>query len=176
MKTQGVMLYKASMVIIFAAVVVGAVAVYTDTKFNIHRSSWVGVLMTLALVSTLVLALRRDTYLPFLGKAAMPLGMLQPSFPAMANAKISVNAPGATHVIYWAAERDAPDPYTAYAETSNGGLAAVVGGRATLKFKTPGQYSVGSVVFRRTLPRHVHWRAVYPNGMVSRVETTDVSM
>lgn len=169
MKTQGVMLYKASMVTIFAAVVVAAVAVYAKS-FDLRKSSWAGILITLALASTLVLALRRDTYLPFLGKAAMPLGMLQTSFPAMADAKIAVRAPGATHVIYWAAERDAPDPYTAYAETSNGGLAAVIGGRATLKFKTPGQYSVG-----RVLPRHVHWRAVYPNGMVSRVETTDVS-
>lgn len=169
MKTKGVMLYKASMVTIFAAVVAAA-------AINLRKSSpWVGILITLALISTLVLAFRRDTYLPFLGKAAMPLGMLQTSFPAMADAKITVRAPGATHVIYWAAERDAPDPYTAYAETSNGGLAAVVGGMATLKFKTPGQYSVKRVFFQKTLPRHVHWRAVYPNGMVSRVETTDVS-
>jgi hypothetical protein len=171
MKTSNVMLYKASMVTIFAAVGVAAISVYTK-NFDLHKSSWAGIVITLALVSTVVLALRRDTYLPFLGKAAMPLGMLQTSFPAMADTKISVRAPGATHVIYWAAERDAPDPYTAYAETSNGGLAAVVGGVAILKFKTPGQYSV----FRGTLPRHVHWRAVYPNGMVSRVETTNVSV
>jgi len=175
MKTQGVMLYKASMVTIFAAVVLAAMAVYTKT-FDLRKSSWAGILITLALISTLVLAFRRDTYLPFLGKTAMPLGMLQTSSPAMADTKITVRAPGgATHVIYWAAERDAPDPFTAYAETSNGGLAAVVGGQATLKFKTPGQYSVGHV-FQRTLPRHVHWRAVYPNGMVSRVETTNISL
>ena len=57
----------------------------------------------------------------------------------------------------------------AYESYENIGVAAVVNGKATLKLKCPTEYKVQKGMIK--LPRHVHYRLIYANGVVSEVKT-----
>jgi len=128
-----------------------------------------------ACVASLTLMSSRTTYLPFLGEAVFPSTLLkEPSDPADATVTVEVNAsPGATHVAFWASESSAhvvKNPWAAYDRYTNSGLAVVRGGKATLHIRCPAQYAVRG----RVLPRHVHFREVYPSGIVGEVKTAQV--
>jgi uncharacterized membrane protein YuzA (DUF378 family) len=113
------------------------------------------------------------TFLTFLDKTVLPPSLLLLSEQANTNAEVKVDAPGAIKVVYWAAQEDKntviEDPYEAYASYENIGIAAVKDNSATLKLKCPSKYKVGKP--KMTLPRHVHFRLVYANGVLSEVRT-----
>ena len=113
------------------------------------------------------------TFLPFLDKTVLPPSLLLLSEQANTNAEVKVEAPNAIKVVYWAAEEDEKkiieDPYKAYGKYENIGVAAVKSNVAILKLKCPTQYKVG--VPKTTLPRHIHFRLVYENGVLSEVKT-----
>ena len=137
-------------------------------------AGWRRWLLMAAAAGVLWLGWRRDTYLPFLGPAAVPTGALLVSTPDRADttAVVSVN-PGASHVVFWAAEQSAavqPSPRAAYGKLTNAGCVAAVGGQATLRFRRPAPYRV----WGRTLPAHAHYREVLPNGMLGAVKTVRV--
>jgi len=87
---------------------------------------------------------------------------------------IHVNEPDGTKIAFWGAlpsDKVAPNPRKAYSNYANAGIAEVYHGKATLKFWCPSKYNVP---FGMTLNRHVHYRVVEANGMMSAVRTTYV--
>lgn len=128
-----------------------------------------------ACIASLVLVSSRTSYLPFLGEAVFPSSLLkEPSDPADATVTVEVDAGrGATHVAFWASESKGyvvKNPWDAYDQYSNSGISVVKGGKATLNVRCPAQYAVRG----RVLPRHVHFRDIYPSGIVGEVKTAQV--
>jgi hypothetical protein len=131
-------------------------------------------------VAALWLGMRRDTYLPFLGYAALPPTLIKDRHaPANANVEAVLEVPDAadgTKVLYWGARPSkdrnavAPNPWKAYDDWSNAGVAEVKSGVATIIFECPGEYQVRT----RALKRHVHYRVVSDKGMIGPVKTTYV--
>lgn len=169
MAKREVMTRSVFLVSIFATVVAASVSAFSPC--NIMRRPWARLLVVVALVGTLILAVQPSTYLPFLGPTVMPISILKPGVPSDATTTFTVDAPGdALHVLYWAARSGvlSTDPETAYGNFENAGMVEVVGGKAILRIKCPGTYNVrGSA-----LPKHVHYRYVYKNGMLSGVKTS----
>lgn len=139
-------------------------------------ATWRKVVLALATVAALWFAFRRDAWLPFLGEAVLPPSTLLVSSPTYADRALVVKTPpGATRVVYWAASNKsgtvAEGPEQAYGDFGNAGTAMVIDGVASLKYRIPGSYKLrGSVK-----GPHVHWRVVFPDGMMGRVHTTAVT-
>lgn len=134
------------------------------------------VLLLLTVASSLYIALDRDSYLPFLGECVLPPSVLAAKTPQDAAFTVDVIVPdGATHVMYWASESGAglaADPYDAYGNYANSGIVqAGSNGKASLAVRCPRQYAVRG----KTLPRHVHYRAIYKSGVAGPVQTTQVT-
>ena len=142
-----------------------------DTPFLVLLSVVVGTLAAWLLV-------QRDTYLPFLGYAAVPPTLLKDRFaPSNANveAAIDVDAPDGTRVLYWGA-RPSKDvkstPWKAYDDWSNAGVAVVKDKRTVVVFHCPGEYEV---TYKGKLERHLHYRLTLGSlGMLSPVQTIKV--
>ena len=115
-------------------------------------------------------------FLPFLGKTVFPPSLILLSEQANTNATVVVNAHGAVKVAYWAAHEDAGivenNPKNAYDSYENIGVAVVVKGKATLKLKCPTEYKVQHGMIK--LPKHVHYRLIYENGVISEVLTANL--
>lgn len=163
--------------VLFTAAIYAVVADRSYAAFVSKASGPVGwrrMLLAAAAAGVLWLGWRRDTYLPFLGQAAVPAGALLVSTPQRADSSVVVSvSPEATHVVFWAAEQSAavqPSPRAAYGSMTNAGCVAAVDGFATLRFRTPAPYRV----WGRTVSPHVHFREVFPNGMLGRVQSMRV--
>ena len=131
-------------------------------------------------ISALYLASNRNTYLPFLGDTVIAPSLIHDIGVERKNATVvvEVDAEGASSVMYWAAdpltgEKDGEKfAYDAYGEFKNAGVAEVINGKATLKVECPQKYWVKKFgVMKKTLPKHVHYRLIYPTGWVSEVLT-----
>lgn len=131
-------------------------------------------------VAALAIMFRRDTYLPFLGEAVVPVcNILAERIPEGANMEIKVRvAPGA-RVLYWAAEPTAEelkhivDWRQAYAKFKNAGVTvADIRGNALLKVRAPQPYTVP---MKGQLEPHVHYRVCQQDGVMSRIETVFVT-
>lgn len=138
------------------------------------------VLLLVVLAMAIGLMVSRDTYLPFLGYAAFPpAAIVAERVPDKADreTQIAVDAPDGTRIVYWGASKDAghvvPDPWTAYGDYANTGVAFVRDGVAKLRFQCPTQYKVG--FGGRTLSRHLHYRVCGGSGLIGPVETTYVT-
>lgn len=128
-----------------------------------------------ACVASLVVMSSRTSYLPFLGETVFPSTLLrEPTQPADATVVVDVQVDeGATHVAYWASEPGAraKNPWVAYKGYENSGIAAVEkGGAATLHLRCPSSYAIKGKV----LPPHVHYRAVFPGGVMGEIKTAKV--
>lgn len=143
---------------------------------NVLSSNWARLVVVLALAGATYLGFARDFYLPFLGPTVVPTSLLKVGTPADAPVAVSVDAPkNATHVMYWASTPStltADAPAAAYRGFKNAGVVEVAGGRATLRVACPGTYKVG---WGRMMPRHLHYRYVYSNGVLSGVKTASVT-
>lgn len=132
---------------------------------------WLTVLATAGMV---YLLLDKTTFLPFLGEAALPPSVLKLAAPTESTIDVTVRVPGrATHVIYWAASPSSsviPTPSDAYKGFSNAGVVEVINGTAVLPLQCPSRYSVRY----RELEKHVHYRAVFPEGILGAVKTQNV--
>ena len=119
------------------------------------------------------------TLLPFLDKTVLPPSILLLSEQPNTNVNIEINANDAVKVVYWAAHADTGkvenDPWTAYNNYENVGIAAVKNGIALLKLKCPTSYKVKGVAGKRTLPKHLHYRLVYDNGVLSEIKTVKLN-
>ena len=131
-----------------------------------------GVVRIVALVAAAWLASQRTTWLPFLGCSVVPTGVLSPRAPVETDFSldIPVTCPRAIAVVYWAATIRASDPVKAYGDYSNAGVASVGAGHGRnvrVYLKKPVAYLVGG----KALKPHVHYRWVFPGGMLGAVKT-----
>jgi len=158
-----------------ATLVAALVAQRLGAPIDVMHSTIGTVLLACGLAGLVTVAFNRDSYLPFLGEAAFPPSVLAVAAPSDAAFTVNVTVPvGATHVVYWASESGAgvaPSPWDAYGNYKNAGV-VVAGstGAATLAVRCPGQYRVRG----NALPRHVHYRGVYPSGILGAVQTKEI--
>lgn len=131
-----------------------------------------------ALLGALFMITQRDTHLPFLGMTALPPFLLKPDFaPAGANieAKVRMDGKDGNRIIYWGAKPSkatVPNPWDAYGDYTNAGIATVKNGEVVLRFYCPSKYTVP---YGKTLDRHIHFRRCCDiTGMLGRVETMNV--
>lgn len=128
-----------------------------------------------ASVLALYLLLQRDLYLPFLGRAAFPMGLVQnEEAPKGANVSHELEFDAkdeGKRVIYWGAkpsQQVIPNPWDAYQDFSNAGVAVIKNGKAIVKFFCPTAYKVP---WGKTLNRHIHYRVCCDRGLMGPVET-----
>lgn len=126
-------------------------------------------------IAAIYLAFDRNTFLPFLGWTVLPGDLLQNKEPINATESVMVpNHPDAKKIVYWATNpgETVNDPYTAYKNSDNAGVIPVIGkgDKIMLRLRCPKKYKVHG----KTLPRHVHYRYVFNNNMISAVYTMGV--
>lgn len=118
----------------------------------------------------------RDTHLPFLGTTYVPPTLFKDHW-FSPDADITVTVPvckRAKGVVYWSAlpHTSVQDtPAKGYGDFSNAGFSNSVNGHALLRIKCPGRY----VARGKTLPKHVHWREVFDNGLVGPIKKQELS-
>jgi len=157
--------------------IVLAFTLYSSIVFAVKDDGIHKVIGLIVFVVALFLAVQRDTYLPFLYDAVFPHTLVKETHvPDHANVQtvIAVDEPDGTRIAYWGAMPSntvGANPQEAYATYDNNGVAEVHNGKATLHFRCPSKYNIPWGV---TLDRHVHYRVISKNGMMSRVNTVFV--
>jgi hypothetical protein len=163
--------------IVLFAIFIGVQSVMDITMIDL--SSPVGkIISIIAGIGALYLCVRRDYYLPFLGKMVYPCGSLSEKTPLKADTSVRIITRPNANIVYWASESsDNADvihdnPWLAYDLYANTGVVrSDVNGVAVLKFRRPSSYKTPGFM-KRVLPAHVHYRVCDENGgMVGRVET-----
>lgn len=147
---------------------------------TLNSESFERVIYILVGLCALYLVLYGNLFLPFLGETVLPSSVLDKKMKYSEHAKkLIVDAPAnATHVVFWASlpmmkkDDETLDHEKAYGNFSNSGVTPVVNGKATLYFECPVNYNVGA--FDSELSKHVHYRFVYSNGVMSDVMTAYV--
>ena len=124
----------------------------------------------LVALGALYLMFNRNTYLPFLGEAAFPCGLLKPSKPENANELVKIYTYPNAKIVYWAAEpgtsdRDYKQAYSLY--KNSGVTISDSNGIAKLYIRKPSGYNVPG----KSLKSHVHYRVCIRDSMLGRVET-----
>ncbi len=138
------------------------------------KSVFYKIIAFIVFVSVVYLGFQRNTYLPFLGPSVVPHSLLKDSNDFKKGAlktTLTLDVPNNTKVIYWASQPSKTvieDPFTAYRDFSNAGIATVVEKKAELYVDCPSSYKVPG---GRTLKPHIHYRAIYPNGIAGSVQT-----
>ena len=121
---------------------------------------------------------QRHMFLSFLDETVMPPSIFQSQEPAFSNAKMTINAPNGLKVIYWGANAVKPDFdniknwQEAYDGYKNVGIVDIIDDKAEINFSIPVRYRVG--LFNMLLDRHIHYRILYPNGVISRIYTKKI--
>lgn len=158
-------------------------SLYSSLRFVISKSAgiFLKLVATIAFAFTVILIIKRDTYLPFLGYAAFPISLMPQEDVAPINATKEIDltfdetVKDGTYVIYWGAQPSddaAVSPSMAYGDYRNTGVTSVRGGKAKVKFACPGEYYVP---FGRKMNRHIHYRLCCArNGMLGPVQTAFV--
>jgi uncharacterized membrane protein YuzA (DUF378 family) len=142
---------------------------------NIMSVNYIRYLYILIGIAALYVAFDRTTFLPFLGWTVLPGDLLEEKEPSNALESVIVpNHPDAKKIVYWATNPGdtVNDPYSAYEGSDNAGVVSVLGkgDEIQLKLRCPKKYKVHG----KTLPRHVHYRYVLNNNMISAVYTMNV--
>jgi hypothetical protein len=143
--------------------------------FNDKTSIFLKGISIIVFIYVIYLGSYRNTYLPFLGPTVLPASLLKEADekPKANNihAKLFVNMPDGTKVVYWAAQpsdKVFETPFEAYNEFANAGVAIIKNKQAILHVDCPASYYVPG---GKKLSPHVHYRIVYPNGMLGSVKT-----
>lgn len=126
---------------------------------------------------SLMLAFRRDVYLPFLGETVLPAGALATKTPQSANETVEITTHPGAKVIYWATEanvnadpKNVPGWDVAYGDFENSGVVVADDqGKAILRIRGPPQPY--TVPMKGKLDAHVHFRVEQPGGFFGRVQT-----
>jgi uncharacterized membrane protein YuzA (DUF378 family) len=122
--------------------------------------------------SALCIAIKRDTWLPFLGKTVFPSQLIPLKTPKDTNRVIEVRTLPNSKIAYWAAlpRGTNPDVVTAYGDFSNSGVVmSDANGIAKFPIKEGSGYFVPS---GRKISRHVHYRVLgLPYGMADKLRT-----
>jgi uncharacterized membrane protein YuzA (DUF378 family) len=125
----------------------------------------------------LMLAFRRDVYLPFLGQTVLPAGALALKTPQSANESVEITTRPRAKVVYWASEptvtadpKKAPGWDIAYDEFENSGVVVADDqGKAILRIRGPPQ--AYTVPLHGKLSPHIHFRIEEHGGFFGRVQT-----
>ncbi len=114
----------------------------------------------------------KQTYLEFLGSSAYPIALIPSSItPAKSNYSIEMDfdVPNGSKIIYWASIGDKDkkkifgNPYDAYGNYENSGVAVVNDKKTVLYLNCPNKYKVPS---GKILDQHIHYRIAYPNNPI----------
>ena len=133
------------------------------------------------IATAIVLMMKKETFLPFLGLAHVPNTLIaEERIPNGANISYSIDMndyEDGTKIIYWAANKTdkiIEDPYEAYKNYNNVGVAKVKNGKAEIRIFCPDKYKVKKL-FNQLLERHFHYRIVFKDtGFLSPVMTVKV--
>jgi uncharacterized membrane protein YuzA (DUF378 family) len=131
------------------------------------------VIYIIVAVSAFLLAIRKDTWLPFLGWTVIPSSLVQlKSPPENADIKIKVNVKPNSKVMYWAAygkghsDQNVVDAYKDY--SNSGVVMSDSNGVVELSIVEGGPYHVQY----KNLKRHIHYRVFGKlGGMLGPVKT-----
>jgi len=162
----------ATAIVLLTVMVLGIYWVVYSPSFFLKALGAVYVVMTIFLMSD------RDVFLPFLGETVFPKALLKPQTPSDSTQTVHLKMPGVadgTPVVYWAAEpseNHIKDPWTAYSNYENAGVALVQMETVELKVRPPASYFIPS---GRLLKHHVHYRVLQDNGMLGSVKTENLS-
>jgi uncharacterized membrane protein YuzA (DUF378 family) len=119
------------------------------------------------------LAVRRNTWLPFLGRSVLPGNLVTLQTPAKADKKVKVKVNPKAKVAYWAAlgkDKKEQDVFDAYGDYTNSGVVvADEKGYAELPIIEGGSYKIPS---GKKLPRHIHYRII-GNSMMGCIQTVN---
>jgi uncharacterized membrane protein YuzA (DUF378 family) len=129
------------------------------------------VIYIIVALAAIMLAMRRTTWLPFLGRTVLPGSLLELKTPKDANKKIKIKTKPNTKIAYWAATgKDSEQGvWDAYGEYPNAGVVmSNEKGEAELSIVEGAGYVVPT---GKTIARHVHYRVVGPYGMLGKVKT-----
>lgn len=137
---------------------------------------WRAFVVTSLLVLTYTSS-KRDTWLPFLGKTVIPPSAFIHQIPVNASERITLPVhKDAVSVVYWGAETEnaaqpGDDPMTSYYPWTNAGVVPVSNASATFHFRCPRKYKVRGKI----LPKHIHFREIFSNGVLGHVKTFNVT-
>jgi hypothetical protein len=142
----------------------------SDININFEK-----IFYLLAGIFTIIIALKRDTWLPFLGENVLPSSLI-PLKENKGNILVKVHVKPNTKVAYWAAlPKDSKlkeDPYVtkAYGDYSNSGVVKSNNkGIAILPIKKSSGYYVPS---GKHIQSHIHYREIYDEwGMMGHIKT-----
>jgi hypothetical protein len=149
--------------------------------FNDNYNIFIRIFAIFIIASAVILMMKKDTFLPFLGLAHLPNTLIaDEKIPKGANLSYTIDMneyEDGTIIIYWAANKTdkiIEDPYEAYKNYNNVGVSKVKNGRAEVRIFCPDRYKVKKV-FNQLLERHFHYRIVYKDtGFLSPVMTVKV--
>jgi uncharacterized membrane protein YuzA (DUF378 family) len=178
-------------IIIISLVIIGSLnwgIIAVNPEYNIlnvipDRYSYIrSYVMGIIGLSAIYISLDITSFLPFLGECAVPvfkflndttMNNLTPSAIAKGYKRIEIEIPSneeGTKIIYWAANPSdsiTNSPVTAYSDFDNSGIANIVNKVAVISLLCPANYKVGF----RTLNKHIHFRVVNSNGILSKIYT-----
>lgn len=166
---------------LFLLVIVFLFALFQSIMVLMSNPSWaMKGIAAVILVTVIYLGSFRNTYLPFLGPTVLPQSLLKETSTVAKTGATQVtlfaNVPDDTKVLYWAAKSSKDiifeNPYLAYDSYTNAGIAVVKNKQANLVIDCPSSYKVPT---GKTLSPHVHYRIVYPNGILGSVQTLYVN-
>jgi hypothetical protein len=172
------------MVVTFVVLLSSALWLFI-AMMSTEYSIWLRVAMFVVGILAFYLLFNRDIYLPFLGEAAIPTGILKET-KSNGNVHFKIaNLPPNSKVIYWAAIPSnnkemlvLEKSRNAYGSYVNGGVVVSgADGSATISFDCPQTYVVGRLGFKYALPKHVHYRYQLSDkqGLMSRVYTEKIT-
>lgn len=142
------------------------------------------IILILVVIALFYVFSNRDTYLPFLGPTVLPTSVFKDYRQEKFDKKISVevtndhkmNKP--IKIVYWAAGKSADEklsPQDAYKNFENYGVSPIINNTADLYIQCPSSYIVTRFGHIKHLPKHLHYRILYENGMLSEIKTQTIT-
>ena len=138
------------------------------------------ILFVVFAAAAVMIVSERDYYLPFLGDAVFPNGLLANHVtPNGADTMVTAVVKPYTKVVYWAAEpcmENCEVPvmaWDAYENYTNSGV-AMADEHGVVKFMVRGPQAYNIPFKNATLQPHVHYRCLKTNGMWSRIYTAKI--
>lgn len=151
-----------------------AITIFSESASMTHK-----LVSLCAVIVATYLLLQRNTYLPFLGSMALPPTVVRDDVAPMdANVDVTLPIDGndGEKVVYWASnpsDEIIANPWKAYGDYQNAGVAAIANGEVKMRFACPSRYNVP---YGHMLRRHVHFRKQQGrSGMFGPVETVYVT-
>lgn len=139
--------------------------------FNINQS-FDKIIYIIICGAALSLAMKRDMWLPFLGKTVLPASLISNKVPEKTDFIVKARTLPNSKVAYWSAlnKNEKQSVEEAYDDYSNSGVVmSDKDGNVEFPILTGGGYIVPS---GRFIPRHVHYRVLgLKYGMIGEVKT-----